>query len=209
MTALIYTYPPDYVMAATAARVIKLLGVKPVLLIDQKDPTLVVRGVDVVRTKFDRQKNLNGKEFVIQNFTLMEELATGDMTIKCDSDTLVVSLRFLAGHKDKTAVGVWHHQLQGCCYALRVADLSEMRAHAERSLQPSYRHMEDQVTGEIAMKVGATQFPVQHSEPTGYRSWRPGRDRAWCLENGVSVLNFPLRTGVDRRHIAQAMQSFL
>ncbi len=84
-----------------------------------------------------------------------------------------------------------------------------MRAEGERLLRPTIRHMEDQVTGQLAMKIGKVHFPEQHAIHTGYSAWRPGRTREWCYHNQISVLNFPLRNGVDRRQIAQAMQSFL
>lgn len=207
MTAIIYTHPPDYVMAAIVARAWKRLGVRPVLAIDAADPRLVVDGVEVIRTAFDRQKNLNGREFILGHLRLMAELATGTHAIKCDSDTLPLSLDFL-GDRSATVCGVWTGQMQGCCYALRVADIPAMIEQAETLLPDGPRLMEDQVIGELAKRTGPASLPEQFKEWTGFIAWRPERDREWCRANRISILNFPLRKGRDRRAIAAAMKDF-
>lgn len=209
MTGIIYTYPPDYAMAAMGARALIAAGVRPVLAIDRADPCLVVEGADIVRTDFDRQGNLNGRDFILGNLRLMEELATGDYTLKVDSDTLVLNLGML-GERTACAAGIWTGQLQGCAYALRVADIAAMRRRAERVLKPGVRYMEDQVTGYLAVQRGPVHFP----QPSpgffgGYVLWREARTPAWCAENAISVLNFPLRQGMERRAILHAMDAFV
>lgn len=209
MTGIIYTYPPDYAMAAMAARALRACGVSPVLAIDRKDPLLVVEGAAVVRTDFDRQGNLNGRDFIVGNLRLMEELATGDYTLKVDSDTLVLNLGML-GDRTACAAGIWTGQLQGCAYALRVADIGAMRRRAERTLKPGVRFMEDQVTGHLAIKQGPVHFPEPSSGNFGgYVLWREHRTPAWCAENRISVLNFPLRQGMPRPEILAAMDDFV
>jgi hypothetical protein len=208
MTAIIYTYPPDYVMAAHVARAWSKLGVRPVLAIDQSDPRLAVEGVEIIRTTFDRQKNLNGREFILGHLGLMESLATGGYTIKCDSDTLPLSLDFL-GDRTATGYGVNTGQLQGCCYALRVDEIPKLRADAEANLpRGKVRLMEDQMIGELIERNGVSGLRRQFQEWTGYVTHRPERDRAWCEQERVSLINFPLRKGIDRRGIVAAMKTF-
>lgn len=207
MTALIYTYPPDYVMASQVARGLLALGVRPLLAIDARDPRLAVEGVEVIRTSFDRQKNLNGRDFILGNLRLMQEHATGDYTLKVDSDTLVLSLEFLAG-RTEIAVGVWTTQMQGCCYALRTEALPDLIAEAEQAVPPGVWLMEDAVTGELAKRLGPCHLP-QRPEPTRYATYRPGTTRAEYRQRGECVVNFPLRKDRGRRAIAKAMGEFL
>jgi hypothetical protein len=208
MTGIIYTYPPDYVMAAMSARAMLAAGVRPVVAIDHKDPRLVIEGVEVIRTREDRGGNLNGKDFIVANLKRMLELATGPYTFKCDSDTLILSADHVAG-RSETAVGVYASQMQGCCYALLVEALPAMIELAETRLKPGMRLMEDQLTGQIAKIVGPVHLPEHLREVTHYAAYKRGLTPAHFRDRGDCVVNFPLREGMDRRAVAAAMKEFL
>jgi hypothetical protein len=207
MTAIIYTHPPDYVMAALVARQWIALGVRPVLAIHRSDPRLAVEGVQIIRTGFDRQRNLNGREFIVGHLELMRDLATGPIAIKCDSDTLPLSLDAFLG-RGEVALGVSTGQMQGCCYALRVDALPAMIALAG-TLPNGAWLPEDRTIGDIARRIGPVHLPRVGRGHTGFSSFQPGKDLAWCRARRISVLNFPLRESMGRQDVVRAMLGFL
>ena len=207
MTVIIYTYPPDYVMAAISARAAARRGLRPVLAIDAKDPRLVVDGIEVIRTDFPRMRNLNGAEFIAGHLDLMRRLATGEWSFKLDSDTLLLRPDELLAGRSETAVGIGTPLLQGCCYALKVSDIPRLERMVAK-LTPKVWMPEDHTIGRMALSAGGVHLQPSGRDATGYRTWLPGRDPAWCATNGVQVLHFPLRGGMDRRAIAREMENF-
>ncbi len=213
MTAVIYTHPPDYVMASLSARVLVAQGVRVVFAVDASHPLPACDFARSVHTTFDRKGNLNGKPFIIGNLELMAAVGEGDYTLKVDSDTLVLDVARLLAGRTQVAVGVWVPSMggmQGCCYALRNDALPAMIEGA-RKLNPKATLIEDRVTGQLASAVGKVHLPVHGNKGDLYTTWRP--DRAdltpdWCRANRAVVV-FPPKSGVTREDAAQAMSRFL
>jgi hypothetical protein len=211
MTAIIYTYPLDYIMAAYSARVMALQGLRVILAIDKGDPGFVCDWAETVRTKFDRHGNLNGKEFILGHLRLMLETSDGaDYVFKVDSDTIVLdAARFLDG-RDEVAVGIWSNHMdgmQGRCYALRTDALPAMIEEAEK-LDDSPHYMEDKTIGLIAAKVGNVHLPVYGDDPNSYSYWSNEHNAAWCRSEKKTVVSFSLTNGATRKTIAEAMKTF-
>ncbi len=214
MNAIIYTWPPDYVMAAHAARAMIAGGITPTLAVDEKHPRLHVEGVRVIRTSFDRRGNLNGRDFILGHLRLLQEIAGGaDYVMKADSDAMVFRIPALMRGRTETALGIWVKSmsgLQGCCYALKAADLPAMIELAERALPAAAHHLEDRTIGELAQQVSGMAAPVYGDVPTRYATYKPelAQPAEWWREHH-DVVVFPRRTGFGRHEIAVAMRSLL
>jgi hypothetical protein len=210
MTAIIYTYPPDYFMAGISARILAERGVKVILAIDSADPPVVCEFAETVRTRFDRQKNLNGRAFIVGHLQLMHDHASGDYAIKIDSDTLMIDpSRFVAG-RDELALGIYEphmNGMQGCCYALRVDALPAM-LDAAKQLPDQYRYMEDKTIGQIASKLGRVHLPIWRQDPNLYSFYGNNKPLDWYREN-AAVVHFEPTEEFPRRAVALAMKSFL
>jgi len=208
MTVIIYTYPPDYLMAGISARMLtERQGLKVVLAIDQKDPPLACEFATVVRTTFSRQGNLNGKEFIQGHLRLMADHATGDYTWKLDSDTALINARRLLSGRTETVVGLWvkgMSGMNGCAYALRTADLPAMIEKAD-ALDPAVYHMEDQTTGNLAMNVGSGHFERWENPSLLYDVYKSDIPISRYREH-KAVVCFEVRHGSDRRQIARDMK---
>jgi hypothetical protein len=208
MTIIIYTYPPDYLMAATSARMLATdQGLNVVLAIDKNDPPLACEFATVVRTGFDRKGNLNGKEFILGHLKLMAEHATGEYSGKLDSDTALLDARRLLRGRSESAVGLWvdgMDGMNGCCYFLKTADLPAMIREAEKLSELEY-HMEDRSTGRVAMAVGEPFF-YRWSEPGNlYDRFGSGSSNGWFREH-KAVVCFEARDESDRRQVARDMK---
>lgn len=215
-TAVIFTHPPDYVAARYAAECLRRAGARPVLALDEHDPHLRVDGIDVIRTSFPRVGNLNGMDCVrgiLQ--TLDEQAGTGEYVLKVDSDTLVMSLDWLKG-RTETAVGMNEPTLEGrrhgralygMCYALKVADLPELRAAARYE----DRHCSEDIRmGELAAEVGTLWTWRNRAKGTPFAaySWRRGEPVEWWKER-YQALVFQRTHGNGHREVAAKMKEFL
>jgi hypothetical protein len=210
MTAVIYTYPPDYLMAGIAARMLAGQGIHVVLAIDRRDPPFACEFGEVVRTDFDRRGNLNGREFILGHLELMRRHATGSYTIKIDSDTQMINAQRFFDGRTEVAVGIWAagmDGMQGCCYALRSDALPAMIEAAGR-LHPTGHYLEDRTIGELAMSVGPCHLPVWRDGPTLYDIWKQENPPEWYRERHA-VVTFPRKDDDARPAIARAMKSFL
>jgi hypothetical protein len=210
MTAVIYAYPPDFLIAAMVARQFERLGARAVVAIDQSDPLLVLEGIEIVRTSFDRRGNLNGWEFVAGNLRLMERLAKrhgSQWVIKCDADTWPLSLDWVNQAGAIIASGVWTAgHLSGCCYAIAASALPILAAEAEAQPPAGYV-MEDHATGELARQCGHVHFPKRGTAGCVHFPWKEGRGLDWCKEVGAQVVNFPAT--VSRRVVLEIMKTFV
>jgi hypothetical protein len=209
MTVVIYTYPPDYLMAGVSARLLALQqGLHVVLAIDRKDPGFACEFATVVRTDFERKGNLNGLEFVQNHLRLMAEHATGDYTIKLDSDTCLLDARRLLDGKTGTAVGLFVRGMDGmngCCYAVRVDAIPAMLRESEKLPERQWL-MEDQTVGRLAQAVGAVDFDQWGSADTVYDRYQPETPVARYRER-KAVVCFEARADSDRRSMARKMRS--
>lgn len=209
MTVVIYTYPPDYHMAGISARMLSTLqGLKVVLAIDQNDPPFACEFATVVRTTFNRQGNLNGKEFVQGHLRLMAEHATGEYTWKLDSDTALINACRLLDGRTETVVGLWVEGMfgmNGCCYAIRTADLPAMIEKAD-ALDPTIHHMEDQTTGHLALAVGEGHFERWENPSLLYDAYKAGTPHSWYHEN-KAVVCFEVGDASDRLKMAREMKA--
>jgi hypothetical protein len=208
MTVVIYTYPPDYLMAGISARMLALeQGINVVLAIDANDPPFACEFAKIVRTKFDRKGNLNGLEFVRAHLRLMAEHATGDYTIKLDSDTVLLNARKLVKNRTETAVGLWvdgMDGMNGCCYALRTEAIPAMLRESGQLSEREW-HMEDRTTGRLAMAVGPAHFERWGDPATLYDRFNPANPPAWYRAHKAAVC-FEARDDSDRRQLARDMK---
>ena len=210
MTAIIYTYPDDYLMAGLSARIMAAQGIRVIFAIDAKDPFFACEFGQCVATRFPRSGNLNGKEFILGNLRLMREHADGDYVFKVDSDTLLLDATRLLEGRNEVIVGPWVDGMQGMyggCYAVRAKSLPAMIEAAE-ALPDSPYYMEDKTTGELARKVGPVHLPKFHAADSLYTAWKPANPPEWYRERkAVVVLN---RTESFRKDsIAREMKRFL
>jgi hypothetical protein len=213
MKVLIYTHPPDYVMATLAARSIQAAGAEPILAIDAADPPLCIEGVRVIRTSFPRVGNLNGREFVLGNLRLMHELGAGDEWIcKGDSDTWWNRLDWIHGHGDVTAVALsdpGSHPFYGLAYALRVDRIPAMIALGEQTLDAAARLPEDITTGELATACGGVHawINLHPGTPLAAYNWETAEDPE-TLKRRYDVIVFQRMQGRRRRDVVAAMKLF-
>lgn len=213
MKVLIYTHPPDYVMAALAARSIQHAGAQPVLAIDRADVSLYVEGVPVIRTDFPRNGNLNGKEFVIGNLRLLRELGGNDEWVcKADSDTWWNRLDWIHGHGEVTGVALadpGRHDFYGLAYALRTSRLDEMIELAEASLDAGQRLPEDLTTGLLARACGGVHaWPnLAVGTPLAAYPWDTDLSPAE-MKARYDVLVFQRMQGRRRRDVIEVMKTF-
>jgi len=214
-TAIIYTWPPDYLMAAYAVRALRALGIRPVVAIEHDAARLVIEGAEVVRTRFARGGNLNGKEFICGHLRLMQEHATGEVALKIDSDTLLLSWPEMFSQPNAVAMGIWVERMQGMqgsCYALRSSSLPEMIERAD-ALPQGVHYLEDRTVGQLAEDCGPVHLPVYGKERTRYGTWRPEKEQTpEQYREQQDVLIFP-RLGTSdprfqRRAITDAMATF-
>jgi hypothetical protein len=210
MKVLIYTWPPDYVMAALSARSILAAGGVPVLVIDRADPPLYVEGVEVIRSNFPRNGNLNGKAFILGHLALMQELAGEDEWIaKGDSDVWWKSLDWI--HGPATGVALCHegvHAFYGLAYALRVSRLPEMLERA-RDLDETQRLPEDLTIGTLAGLSGGVQTfrHLDEGSPLTAYNWESERPvEEW--KRLYQVVLFQRIQGRKRRDVIEAMKRF-
>lgn len=210
MTAIIYTHPPDYLMAGISARVLAARGVEVVLAIHEDAPPLACEFAKVVRTSFDRQGNLNGREFILGHLRLMQQHASGGYTIKLDSDTLLIDPDRLLSGREESAVGVYvsgMNGMQGCCYALKTSDLPAIIEVAE-IWKTHGLMMEDKTIGQIAAAIGSVHLPTWGKDADLYARHNQAKGHEWHRENHA-VIVFDARPESDRRDIALQMKSFL
>jgi hypothetical protein len=210
MTAIIYTYPDDYLIAGLSARMMAAQGIRVIFAIDAKDPFFACEFGECVHTSFPRQGNLNGKEFILGHLRLMQGHATSDYVIKIDSDTLLLDAKRLLDGRSEVIVGPWVDGMKGMyggCYAVRSEFIPAMIEDAEK-LQDSQYYMEDKTMGEIAMRVGPVHMPKFHAAASLYAAWKPANSPAWYREHkAVVVLN---QTESFRKDsIAREMKRFL
>lgn len=221
MTAVIFTYPPDYLAAALAVRYLRKTGVSVVLAVDESDPRVEIEGAAIVRTKFRRNGNLNGMETVIgQLETLLACCDGSEYILKVDSDSLVMGLGWLEG-RIETVVGLrandgkHRRSLYGFCYAVREDALPAMLAHA-RSMPHDEGCHEDITTGIIAAKVGQL-FTYRHQDRgvrLGAYCWMDkGSIERWkelyevlCFQREMPMPNGRL---TNRRDVSNAMRRFI
>ena len=208
MSAVIFTYPPDYAMAAIAARSYAKLGVRPYLAIDHRDPVPAVEGAEIVRTRFPRRGNLNGKACVEGILRTMAEVADGDeYQFKGDSDTVARSLAWLDG-RTEPAVGLRHtgyRGLYGACYALRTDRLDDYRQEAAKLPHGDRSCSEDVVIGEFIPGI-FTYENLAPGCPFAAYSWKsPKTEEEW---RQYQVLVFQRIEGKSRTDIRDAMLKF-
>lgn len=214
-TAIIYTYPADYLMAGISARVLAHQGVRVILAIDKDDPPFACDHAEIIRTSFDRRHNLNGADFILGNLSLMRQVATGPYTIKLDSDTLLLDARAWLEGKTEVAVGLWGESMQGmngACYALRTDSLPEITKAflAMEHTEPDFDgakdfYMEDKVTGLCASRVGPCHFSEWARPGSPFCRWKPSNTPAWFLERRKHVVIFDLTESFRREAIAREM----
>lgn len=209
MTAVIFTHPPDYALAAISARVLARQGVRPVLAIDRRDPVPEVEGALIHRTTFPRRGNLNGKDCVRGVLATLDRFADeDDYVLKVDSDTLVLGLDWLKG-RTEPAVGLQHPEMRfffGAAYALRADRLPEYRAAA--MLLPESRTLsEDVEIGKMLPGIHVWENRVEGCPFAGF-SWKAERSIAeWARLYQVVV--FQHIEGKGRKEIRDTMASFL
>ena len=209
MTAIIYTYPPDYLMAGISACVMASQGIRVIIAIDAEDPYFACEHALVLRTPFIRRGNLNGREFILGHLDLMRVHASGDYTLKVDSDTLLINAPDFFEGRNEIALGVHvngMNGMQGCCYALRSDYLPQM-IHAAGKLEHGVRYMEDKTIGGIARSLGPVYLPVWQQDDRRYASWKEEVGIEWYRSN-KAVVTFPLKES-GRAGIATAMKNFL
>jgi hypothetical protein len=206
MTAIIYTHPPDYLIAGLAARVLARQGIRVLFAIDEHHPSFACEHGAIIRTRFERRGNLNGSEFIRSHLRLMLEHATGAYTLKVDSDTLLLDAAALLAQRAGVAVGTWIEGMAGmygCCYALRSDALPAMIAAAD-ALPDTVFAMEDKTIGELAACVGYVDLVPWKSPASLYTSWQPDRDLA-----GKAVIVFDETESFQKPAIAAEMAKFV
>ena len=163
MKAVIFTYPPHYVAAAQSARALQKLGVHPVLAIDKADPFILIEGIEIIRTDFERGGNLNGKACVIGILKTLKQVAGNDARIlKVDSDTLIKGLSWQEG-REEDLCGFWHRgnrKFYGLAYSLKTFAIDAMIEQADH-LQWLERHAEDETMYDLANTV----HRMEHKKP--------------------------------------------
>lgn len=211
-TAVIFSYLPDYLATAYAARALIRNGVRVVVAVDRRDPMPVIGGCEVVATTFPRRGNLNGKACVEGILATMEAAARPDdeWVLKVDADALTLRMRWLdyapygvevvgMGHGDK-------HLQFGFCYAIRRSALPALRERASR-LPKSESCPEDCTIGGLAKSFHRYQN-LQPDCPMAAFPWDDKRPREWWKER-YDVLCFQRVNGRGRREVAEEMKAFL
>ena len=204
MKALIFTYPPDYVAAAIAARQAARTGVEPVLCIDSRDPELAVDGVRVLRTDFPRVGNLNGGACVRGILETMLAEADGERILKLDSDTMLFGLDWLKG-RGEAVVGRSSpdRALYGFCYSIRRDALAAMLREASTIHDPFCA--EDRTMAELAGGDIHTYAPGPDCPLRAY-DWSDAPPSRW---HGCGAVVFHPKPGKGRREVADAMENLL
>jgi len=210
MTAVIFTWPPDYLMAALASRALRRSGVRVVLAIDRKDPLPAVEGCEVVVTDFPRNGNLNGKECVEGILRTLEEQSRPEdpWVLKVDSDALVTGVKWLEGREEE-AVGMFHpgHRgFFGFCYGIRRTALPGMRERAAQ-LKDDPGMYEDVTMGELARPAHRYQNLTEGCPMAAY-GWKRQRTRDYWLTR-YEIVVFQRVEGITRRNITEKMKEFL
>lgn len=219
--AVIFTYPPDYVMASYAAESLRRCGIGVTLAVDKADPKLVVDGCEVVRTSFPRNGNLNGMETVIGQLETLRQASDGShFVLKVDSDSMVFATTWLDG-MSADVVGLRsdedtnNRSLYGFCYAVAERSLDTMIQLA-REMPANPWCPEDIMMATIAERFGKV-FTYRHkaagtrlgafrwTDRGSIADWRRDFD-ALCFQRGMQT-----RDGrrSDRTDIRKAMKDFL
>lgn len=210
MTAVIFTFPPDYLAAAYAGRALRGAGVRVVLAVDAKDPLPAIEGCEVVATDFDRRGNLNGKPCVEGMLRLMDEQAAAadPWVLKVDSDTLCCSLRWLEG-RTEDAVGLWHPGKRGffgLCYALRRSSLPRLRERAA-ALTDDEEMPEDETIYGLADTVHRFENLSAGCPMAAYTKAKDWSKEEW--RQRYEVLLFQRTEGRERRAVSDLMREFV
>ena len=210
MTAVIFTFPPDYLAACYAARALRGAGVRVVLAIDHADPVPAVEGCEVVQTGFDRRGNLNGKACVEGMLAVMETVSReeDEWVLKVDSDTLCFSTRWLEG-REEDAVGLWHPGKRGffgLCYALRRASLSAFRERASE-LEDADEMPEDETIYALAETVWRYDNRAEDRPMAAYTTERGWSAEEWRARREVIVVQRTEDRG--RRDVSNVMRELL
>lgn len=219
IVAFIFTYTPDEVMAAVAARQLSGLGVDHVVIVEQHDAPIDrklfegVRGVEVVTTKFDRQKNLNGKECIEGMLTLMQTKAKehgSGIVIKTDSDTLL-GPRFvetvLSGKYQSVQSTYNPTWAAGAGYSFRAewipAMLKAIKADKSKGTFPEDASISKLIDAEASTIYREPLEPFDH----GYGDFRVVRKR-FCVSFGIYT-DLPVSPDKAKAFIAKKMRSAL
>jgi hypothetical protein len=161
MKAVIFTHPSDYPAARVCAAGLERLGLSVVFSVDAADDASDLPLPH--RTTEPRNGNLRGNRWVLAQLRALRDIAGADEWIlKVDSDTAVLSLEWMKMATPETImlgadVPKAPGAIYGCCYALRVAAISELitKAAALPACADSY---EDGMTARLAGS-GATAIP--------------------------------------------------
>jgi len=212
MIAVIYTHPPDYLAAVTAARQWQSIGVRPILALDAGDPLFFPPGIETVRTTFRRNGNLNGTSFIREHLRLLRDLSGTDdeWAIKADSDALCFGLHWLQSRKE-IAVGSWspaHRGFYGFCYAVRCSVLGAMIAAAD-NLPDDDAAPEDVTIGELADSCGGSfRYEIlSPGSPFAAFNWE-SEDPAAAWRGNFEVLAFQRSQGRGHREVSAKMLEF-
>lgn len=211
MTAVIFTWPPDYLAACYAARALQRAGARVVIAVDRADPLPCFEGCEVIHTRFPRGGNLNGKACVEGILRTMEEQSRPEdrWVLKVDSDTLVTGFRWLEGREHAEGVGMYHpgHRgFFGFCYALRRDALPAMRARAA-CLEANSWMCEDETMGDLARPAYRYENLTEQCPMAAY-GWKRERPREEWIPR-YEVVVFQRLGGKGRREVAAKMREFL
>lgn len=209
-SAVIFTWPPDYLAAAYAARALLRIGVRVVLAIDAMHPPPMVEGCEVIVTSFARQGNLNGKKCVEGILrTLWEQSREEDeWVLKVDSDCLVMAMRWLDGRTEE-AVGMFHpgHRgFFGFCYGILRRSIPALRERAADLPADAWLH-EDETIGELARPAHRYEN-LKEDCPMAAYPWKTAKPHAHWLER-YQIMVFQRVDGKGRRDVAGKMREFL
>lgn len=211
-TAVIFSWPPDYLATAYAARALTRCGVRVVVAVDRRDPLPEIEGCEVIATRFPRKGNLNGKACVEGILETMDTAARVDdkWVLKVDADALPLRMNWLeSAPADAETVGMGHgekHLQFGFCYAIRRTALPVIRERASK-LPKSDSCPEDCTIGGLA-RVFHRYQNLQADCPMAAFPWDDKRPREWWKER-YDVLCFQRLNGRDRREVAEEMKAFL
>ena len=210
ISATIFSYPPDYLSTAYAARALRRCGVRVVVAIDRADPELVLDGCEVIRTSFPRRGNLNGKACVEGILATLEANARPEdqWALKVDADALPLRMGWLEGRSEEM-VGMCHpgkHLHYGFCYAIRRDALPALRERA-RGLEDDPWCPEDCTIGGLAKSWHRYENLTEGCPMAAY-PWKSDKPPAWWRD-AYEVLVFQRLDGRGRREVAEMMREFL
>lgn len=157
MLAAIFTHPPDYPKAEIAAASLRRLGVSVTWVIDQYDTADgIPPSIHVLRSSSPRNGNLRGQRWTAEQLAIMARIGHGrEWVIKCDSDTVVGRLDWLASalpHHNLAGTFLLHSgmtipRLYGGLYAIRSNSITPDLIDSITNLPTNPDDNEDRIVG--------------------------------------------------------------